>query len=186
MEQYIMPLSANRKLKAAKSIDQTAYIYGAIGYGKTTFVQKYLAKRRHTYLNCGNRRWDENDIPAQGIVVLDDLHLLDESRREIVRSIVTMPEVWLIIVSRSPVPAWLMPEYINVGFMIISENDLRLGRKEIAGYLDIISHFPLHKWRYMYSFHHLVIEVWKIRDWYLAFWAFLSYALHVYKGAAAD
>ena len=29
-----------------------------------------------------------------------------------------------------------MPEYINVGFMIISENDLRLGRKEIAGYLD--------------------------------------------------
>ncbi|WP_217957917.1 LuxR C-terminal-related transcriptional regulator [Acutalibacter muris] len=136
MEQYIMPLSANRKLKAAKSIDQTAYIYGATGYGKTTFVQKYLAKRRHTYLNCGNRRWDENDIPAQGIVVLDDLHLLDESRREIVRSIVAMPEVWLIIVSRSPVPAWLMPEYINVGFMIISENDLRLGRKEIAGYLD--------------------------------------------------
>ena len=136
MEQYIMPLSANRKLKAAKSIDQTAYIYGATGYGKTTFVQKYLAKRRHTYLNCGNLRWDENDIPAQGIVVLDDLHLLDESRREIVRSIVTMPEVWLIIVSRSPVPAWLMPEYINVGFMIISENDLRLGRKEIAGYLD--------------------------------------------------
>ncbi len=136
MEQYIMPLSANRKLKAAKSIDQTAYIYGATGYGKTTFVQKYLAKRRHTYLNCGNRRWDENDIPAQGIVALDDLHLLDESRRELVKSLISNPNVWLILVSRSPVPAWLMPEYVNVGFMILSEADLKLGRREIGGYLD--------------------------------------------------
>ena len=29
MEQYIMPQSAYRKLKAAKSLGQTAYLYGA-------------------------------------------------------------------------------------------------------------------------------------------------------------
>lgn len=136
MEQYIMPLNAYRKLKAAKSFGQTAYIYGATGYGKTSFLQKFLAKRRHTYLSCSDRRWDESNLPAQGIVALDDLYLLDESRRELVKSLISNPNVWLILVSRSPVPAWLMPEYVNVGFMILSEADLKLGRREIGGYLD--------------------------------------------------
>lgn len=136
MEQYIMPLSAYRKLKAAKSFGQTAYIYGATGYGKTSFLQKFLAKRRHVYLSCSDRRWDESALPAQGTVALDDLHLLDESRRELVKSLVASPDIWLILVSRSPVPAWLMPEYVNMGFMILSEADLKLGRREIAGFLD--------------------------------------------------
>ncbi|WP_322198810.1 LuxR C-terminal-related transcriptional regulator [Acutalibacter intestini] len=136
MEQYIKPRSANRKLNAARVLEQTAFIFGATGYGKTSFVQKYLAKRCHTYLSCADRRWGESEFPAQGIVVLDDLHLLDEPRRKLVRNLMTAPEVWLILISRSPVPAWLMPEYINVGFMIINENDLRLGSREIGGYLD--------------------------------------------------
>ncbi len=136
MEQYIIPGSAYRKLKAANSLGQTAYIYGATGYGKTAFIQKYREKCRPAYLDCGNRRWDESDVPAQGIVVLDNLHLLEESRREMVRRIIAAPDVWLILISRSPVPAWLMPEYINVGFMVIKETDLGLGRQEIAGYLD--------------------------------------------------
>ena len=135
MEQYIMPRSAYRKLRAAKSLAQTAYLYGATGYGKTAFVQRSLAKFSHVYLSCGNRHWDENDLLAQGTVVLDDLHLLDESRRELVRKLISSPDIWLVMVSRSPVPAWLMPEYINLGFMLLSEGDLRLGRREIAGYL---------------------------------------------------
>ncbi len=136
MEQYIMPGSAYRKLRAAKSLGQTAYIYGATGYGKTAFVQRVLEKRRHLYLSCGNRRWDEGSLPSQGIVVLDDLHLLDEFRRGYVRRLVTAPGIWLILINRSPVPAWLMAEYVNEGFIIISESDLRLGKPEIAGYLN--------------------------------------------------
>ena len=136
MEQYIMPGSAYRKLRAAKSLGQTAYIYGATGYGKTAFVQRVLEKRRHLYLSCGNRRWDEGSLPSQGIVVLDDLHLLDESRRGYVRRLVADPGIWLILINRSPVPAWLMAEYVNEGFIIISESDLRLGKPEIAGYLN--------------------------------------------------
>lgn len=136
MEQYIMPQSAYRKLKAAKSLGQTAYLYGATGYGKTSFVRRFLAKRRHTYLSCGDRHWDESALPSEGTVVLDDLHLLDEPRRELVRKIIAIPDIWLILVSRSPVPAWLMPEYVNVGFMILSEGDLKLGKREIGGYLD--------------------------------------------------
>ena len=135
-EQYIMPQSAYRKLKAAKSLGQTAYIYAATGYGKTSFAQRFLEKRRHIYLSCRDRRWDESALPARGTVVLDDLHLLDESRRSFVRGLIADPEIWLILVNRSPVPSWLMPEYVNMGFIVISENDMRLGKKEIRGYLD--------------------------------------------------
>lgn len=136
MEQYIMPGSAYRKLKAAKSLGQTAYIYAATGYGKTSFAQRFLEKRRHIYLSCGERRWDESSFPAQGIVVLDDLHLLDESRRGFVKGLIVNPEIWLILINRSPVPSWLMPEYVNMGFIVISEKDMRLGKKEIRGYLE--------------------------------------------------
>lgn len=136
MEQYIMPRNAYRKLRAAKSLVQTLYIYGATGFGKTAFVQKTLEKRRHLYLSCGNRRWDERDVPERGTVVLDDLHLLDEPRRELVKRLAADPEIWLILINRSPVPSWLMPEYVNIGFIVISEKDMRLGKKEIQGYLD--------------------------------------------------
>ena len=69
-EQYIMPQSAYRKLKAAKSLGQTAYIYAATGYGKTSFAQRFLEKRRHIYLSCRDRRWDESALPARGKGVL--------------------------------------------------------------------------------------------------------------------
>lgn len=136
MEQYIMPRNAYRKLRAAKSLVQTLYIYGATGFGKTAFVQKTLEKRSHVYLSCGNWRWDERDVPERGTVVLDDLHLLDEPRRELVKRLAADPEIWLILINRSPVPSWLMPEYVNIGFIVISEKDMRLRKKEIQGYLD--------------------------------------------------
>ena len=136
MEQYIMPGSAYRKLRAAKSLGQIAYIYGATGYGKTAFVQKYFGKRRYAYFDCGDRRWGRDDLPCSGTVVLDGLHRLDETRQELVRELINRPDIWLIFISRSPVPAWLMPEYVNVGFMMIHESDLHLGKHEIAGYLD--------------------------------------------------
>lgn len=68
--------------------------------------------------------------------MIDDLQFLDAERREIVRSFVQRPDIWLILVSRSPVPGWLMPEYINLGFMVLNENDLRLREPEITAYLD--------------------------------------------------
>lgn len=143
MDNFIMPAAAQRKLKAARSLWQTAYVYGATGYGKTSAVKKHLGRRRHVYLSCADRSWDVSAFPAseQGrqLVVIDDLHLLNEERRDLVRSLVSRHDIWLILVSRSPVPSWLMPEYINIGFMIISESDLCLGKQEIAGYLDSLA-----------------------------------------------
>ncbi len=71
------------------------------------------------------------------LVVIDDLHRLksEELRREIIAS-EEREDIWLILISRSPVPTWLMPQHIKSVFGVIQESDLHMGRDEIIGYLD--------------------------------------------------
>ena len=49
---YIVPEAALKKLRVAKGLGQTVYIYGATGYGKTELVKQYLLKRRYRYISC--------------------------------------------------------------------------------------------------------------------------------------
>lgn len=142
---YIAPAAALKKLKTARSLPQTVYLYGATGYGKTELVRQYLSGRRYTYLSCEELPWEAGAFPPEEpggqkkrrVVVIDDLHRLksEELRREIV-ALEQRNDIWLILVSRSPIPAWLMSRYVKDGFILISEDDLRMGRGEIAGYLD--------------------------------------------------
>ena len=53
---YIAPEAAIRKLRAARSLRQTVYIYGATGYGKTELIKQYLNNRRYRYIPAGRRR----------------------------------------------------------------------------------------------------------------------------------
>ncbi|MDE6280668.1 MAG: LuxR C-terminal-related transcriptional regulator, partial [Oscillospiraceae bacterium] len=41
-----------------------------------------------------------------------------------------------VLISRSQLPPWLLPSYIQHGFMVIGEDSLRLTEDEIAAYLD--------------------------------------------------
>lgn len=59
MSEFILPDMACRKMKAARSIWQTVYIYGAAGFSKTVFIQQHLGRRRHIFLSSLGRRWDE-------------------------------------------------------------------------------------------------------------------------------
>ncbi len=139
---YIAPASALRKLKAAHSLPQTVYLYGATGYGKTELVRQYLSGYRYIWLSCEKLPWKMETAPSgkqtRKVVVIDDLHRLksEELRKEII-ALARRSDLWLILISRSPVPAWLMPLYVREGLMIISEDDLRLGKAEISGYLKI-------------------------------------------------
>ena len=143
-QNYIPPASAAlRKLRAASHVLYPVYIYGATGYGKTALVRHYLAKRRHTYLSCAEG-WEDGAIPMERpnaktrrVVVIDDLHLLRrEEQRQKVFDLFQRNDVWLILVSRSQIPSWLLPAYIQQGFMVIGEDSLRLTEDEIAAYLD--------------------------------------------------
>lgn len=143
-QNYIAPAAALKKLKKARSLPQTVYLYGATGYGKTELVRQYLSGRRYTYLSCEELPWEAGALspaepgrPSSRVVVIDDLHRLksEELRREII-ALEEREDIWLILISRSPLPAWLMPQHIKSVFVVISEKDLRMGRSEIAAYLE--------------------------------------------------
>ena len=141
-DNYIAPSRALKKLKVARTLPQTVYLYGATGYGKTELVRRYLKKC--TYFSCEELPWDMGSLPPEDpqrrsrlAVVIDDLHRLgsDELRERAVE-LAQRRDVWLILISRSPIPSWLLPRYVEDGFIVISENDLRLGREEIVGCLE--------------------------------------------------
>ena len=143
-QNYIAPASALKKLKKARNLSQTVYLYGATGYGKTELVRQYLSGRRYTYLSCEELPWEAGALPSEEpgrqnrrIVVIDNLHRLksEELRREIL-ALEKRKDIWLILIGRSPLPTWLMSRHIQEVFVVISENDLRMGRDEITAYLD--------------------------------------------------
>ena len=141
---YIAPAMALKKLKTARSLPQTVYLYGATGYGKTELVRQYLSGRRYTYLSCEELPWEDGSLPIEEpgkpnhrVVVIDDLHRLkNEELRQEILALEEREDIWLILISRSPMPAWLVPQHIKSVFVVISEKDLRMGRSEIAAYLE--------------------------------------------------
>ena len=152
---YIAPEDALKKLRVAKGLGQAVYIYGATGYGKTELVRQYLSRRRYHYISCAedaaglmetaetaqeaasHSSGKEKEAQPRTVMVVDDMHLLKNAEgRKAVLSLAGRQDVWFILICRSPIPAWLMPLYIKGGFLVITEDDLRLGEKEIAAYMD--------------------------------------------------
>ena len=141
---YIAPEAALRKLRAAKRLGQTVYIYGATGYGKTELVKQYLSKRRYRYISCTEdfaglletAQEEGKEAEPRTVTVVDDLHLLkDAEGRRAVLSLIKRRDVWLILICRSPIPVWLMPPYVGGGLLVITEDDLRLEKKETVAYM---------------------------------------------------
>ena len=152
---YIAPESALKKLRVAKGLGQAVYIYGATGYGKTELVRQYLSRRRYHYISCAedaaglmetaetaqeaasHSSGKEKEAQPRTVMVVDDMHLLKNAEgRKAVLSLAGRQDIWPILICRSPIPAWLMPLYIKGGFLVITEDDLRLGEKEISAYMD--------------------------------------------------
>lgn len=85
----------------------------------------------------GNRKGKNTETGSRTVVVLDDLHLLKSGQgRGAARALTEREDLWLILICRSPLPSWLMPPYVRRGFLIITEDDLCLGEREIAAYME--------------------------------------------------
>lgn len=140
---YVAP-AALKKLRAAGRCCNTVYIYGATGYGKTELVRQYLGSRRYLYLSCEDvSAWNFENLPKEkgrsernaqrSVVVIDDLHLLrDESYQKEILELLGRDNIWMILISRSQVPAWLVPDCVRMGFIVIREEQLYLGAAETA------------------------------------------------------
>lgn len=136
---YIAPAAALKKLRVARSLRQTVYIYGATGYGKTELVKQYLSNRKYRYFSCAqDSAGGIGRDGSEAVVVADDLQMLKsmQGRREIL-ALAEKKDIWLILAGRCPMPQWLMPIYVKEGFLVVTEDDLCLGKDEIAEYLQV-------------------------------------------------
>lgn len=143
---YIRPKAANDRMKLAQNMGQTVYISGATGFGKTSFVADYLFRRRYEYYSMAESVPEDIlrglSYEKKRIVVVDDLQQLTETveretARKTVEKLAKDPEVWLVLVGRCPVPAWLKPVYIQHVFVRIGEKELALSEREEKDYLKM-------------------------------------------------
>lgn len=132
---YIPAPSALKKLKEARSTHKTVSIYGATGYGKTRLVKEYLDFHKYVYIDCLESGWSFDSIPQPArqvsYVVIDNLQLLDADKEEELKNYLYRDDLWLVLISRSPVAAWSLPLFAENRLFVINEKDLWLGPKEI-------------------------------------------------------
>lgn len=147
-EHYVRPQAAWERMRAAQNSHQTVYIHGTTGSGKTSFVEDFLARRRYCYIHMADTAIEElagiaqkemekaeKKENAQMIFVIDDLHVL-ESREEkticgqLIEQMSVREDIWLILMSREPLPKWLMSAFVRSVFLIIGEQELHLDEEE--------------------------------------------------------
>lgn len=143
---YVRPKKAVGLLKVAHSMKQTVYIYGATGYGKTSLVAGFLARKKYHYITMAENMVEDlsmltNKLEEQDTVVIDDLQeiVMAEDREnclEILQRLIADSHVWVILISRCEIPAWLMPLYIRFLFTIIQESDLTFSIDDMQVYLS--------------------------------------------------
>lgn len=76
-------------------------------------------------------------LHTQSILVVDNLQFLeDEFVKDRLLELIRQSELWLIFISRSKCPGWLISAYLKYrNFCTITETDLELSEEEIRGYL---------------------------------------------------
>lgn len=135
-ELYIRPPSAYKKLKTAFQTLQPVYVYGVTGYGKTELVRQFLNCKKYRYISCAKGRFSESVMGDEKIIVIDDISFLtDEKEKRQVLNLSRRRDIWLIMIGRSRVPNWLMQVYVKRSILLINEENLALGEKEIEEYI---------------------------------------------------
>ena len=143
-EFYFRPKQAERKLRTALGLENAAYLYGVTGIGKTALVRDMLARRRYEYYSAAEAEPEQIREEGDGkgrIVVIDDLHCValqeyQECYARLIKKLLEQPGVSLILISRAPVPGWLLPVHVEYHFIEIAEQDFYFSRKEQDLYLD--------------------------------------------------
>ncbi|UWO24896.1 LuxR C-terminal-related transcriptional regulator [Marvinbryantia formatexigens DSM 14469] len=142
---YIRPKAAERKLKAALELGMVAYLYGVTGTGKTRLAREVLARKQYEYYSARETQPEEVGVKPDGqerIVVVDDLYTvtlqeIKECWAALFRKLAGQEGVRLVLVSRAPVPGWLLPLQVEYRFAEIGEKDLCLTRRGQDAYLEL-------------------------------------------------
>ena len=143
-EKYVRPKRAEEKFKLAQRLQQSIYLYGITGIGKTALVKDMLGRKSYYYYSAKETGAEQILVPEgdkHHIIVVDDLHCImnDRQREEYadkLRFLMQCRNIWLILISRCVISQWLMPLHIDNTFLIIQEEDLYLDRHGQDAYFE--------------------------------------------------
>ena len=142
-EVYLWPSAAEKKLRTAYQTELPAYLYGVTGVGKTSLIEHFLDKKPYQYfsaLNTTPQDLDTGKISAP-TVVLDDLNTITDIRLkdayfQKIQELMERKDLWVVLISRAPFPAWLLSLRMKYSFVIIQEEDFCLTREQQDEYLE--------------------------------------------------
>ena len=141
---YLRVRSAIKLMLLGDTGGITTYIYGVAGIGKTMLVRNYLARRKYFELDAATMTEEQlsfQPIPGKRrIVVVDNLHELPidhyESIKERIVELMGREDVWLILVSRSPIPPWLLEIRMKFELNMVDESKLLFTRELAEKYIE--------------------------------------------------
>ncbi|UNT95604.1 hypothetical protein [Allobaculum mucilyticum] len=127
---WLIPKDAQRKLLSARKHKTAVYLYGAIGFGKTQTVLSAVEGLKYRRISCqrGPFSIDTDSYEDLDALIIDDLQRLEnwEERRQILELLSKKTDLWVILISRAPIPGWLTNQLSLHPFTLIDETDLKV------------------------------------------------------------
>lgn len=141
---YLRVRSATKRMILGDTNGITTYIYGVTGTGKTMMVHNFLARRKYYELDAAVMTEEQLLFQPvsdkRKIVVIENLHELpmenQEGLTERIFALMDREDIWLILVSRSPVPPWLLEMQMRFELNVIDESRLLFTRELSETYIE--------------------------------------------------
>lgn len=144
---YLPPKQAIKALKQAEENYSTVYIYGITFSGKTTLVKYYLRRKNYIYLKAGDLLREDIDslLTRKSIIVIDDLweikyrdelESIYKEHKKKIRELAARDDIWVILIGRATVPAWLSDLRFDTNFVCIDENKLKASIEDISRIME--------------------------------------------------
>ena len=128
---------AVRKLRDAAVRNNSIYLYGATGYGKTSIAASVFDPACALWIDCDdaadNILRQLTACSPSRYTVLDDLHCVEDTalQRKIVQ-LIGRGGCPMVLIGRAPLPAWLSGLELQSGLTVIPEDDLRVTDGELT------------------------------------------------------
>jgi len=133
----IKPYAFSKELKRLLESRQILFLSAPIGWGKTMAVKNYFRYVPHAYASLQDRDALETaERDASGIVLLDDLHVLTDRpdlQQRLLALLERLPdETCVVLLSRAPLPEWLLPFQLSGKLAVLDSGLLALGPEDLA------------------------------------------------------